>query len=425
MRRAESLTLSSLVAALVLASAVACGSDGAVATSGLPRPAPAPASSTTAPPASSPCEATAAGCSAAPDTTPAPVPPPPLRIRFLGVGGFLVEAGDDAVLSAPLFTRPSMIAASTGIPTTSNAALVASRLPASALANVRAVLSGHAHYDHLLDVPAVMALAPSATLYANVSARNVLAAYAPDRAARCNGAAAPPSTLARSRVIAVDDPAASTVDYTNCPEKRPPGAPLQGTWVKVPGAHLRLLAVCSDHPDQIGPIHYGAGDVTEEQCTPPTNMNDWREGHTVAYVVDFLDPTTDAPIYRVFYQDAPADSPVGHVPAAFLADKRVDVALMCVGTYDHVDDASPAKALVALTPRYALGGHWEDFFGSLDSPPQPIPFLDVTGWADKARAALPSAAHLPQMLQNGKPTVDRARLPQPGDTFEIAALPPD
>ena len=297
--------------------------------------------------------------------------------------------------------------------------IVASRLPASALANVRTVIAGHAHYDHLLDVPAVMALAPNATLYSNVSARNVLAAFAPDRAAKCAGTPAAANPITRPRVVAVDDPAASTVDYTNCPGKRPAGAPLQGTWVKVPGAHVRLLAVCSDHPDQIGPVHYGAGDVTDEQCTPPTNMNEWREGRTVAYVVDFLDPKTDAPRYRVFYQDAPAGSPVGHVPAALLAEKRVDVALMCVGTYDHVDDASPARALAALGPRYALGGHWEDFFGSLDAPPQPIPFLDVAGWATKAIAALPPEPDAMPMLQNGKPAPARAALPQPGDTFEI------
>jgi hypothetical protein len=412
------MTPRSFASASLLLALVACGSDAAPApVVAPPAAAPAPATSTPAPPAATGCEATAAGCSAPPDVAPTVVPS--LRIRFLGVDGFLVEAGDDAVLSAPLFTRPSMIAASTGIPTTSDAALVASRLPASALANVRAVIAGHAHYDHLLDVPAVMGLAPNATLYSNVSARNVLAAFAPDRAAKCAGTPAAANPIARPRVVAVDDPAASTVDYTNCPEKRPAGAPLQGTWVKVPGAHVRLLAVCSDHPDQIGPVHYGAGDVTEERCTPPTNMNEWREGRTVAYVVDFLDPKTDAPRYRVFYQDAPAGSPVGHVPAAFLADKRVDVALMCVGTYDHVDDASPARALSALGPRYALGGHWEDFFGSLDAPPQPIPFLDVAAWTTKATAALPPEADALPMLQNGKPVADRAALPQPGDTFEL------
>ncbi len=85
-------------------------------------------------------------------------------------------------------------------------------LPASALANVRAVIARHAHYDHLLDVPAVMSLAPNAKLYSNVSARNLLAAFAPDRAPKCRGTPAAANPIARTRVVAVDDPAASTVD---------------------------------------------------------------------------------------------------------------------------------------------------------------------------------------------------------------------
>jgi glyoxylase-like metal-dependent hydrolase (beta-lactamase superfamily II) len=148
-------------------------------------------------------------------SSPAPPSPSlPLRVRFLGVGGFLVEHGDEAFLTAPLYTRPSMVDASTGIPVESDAALVAARLPPAALANVHAILAGHAHYDHLLDVPSVMALAPQATLYSNLSARNLLAAFAPDRAAKCAGKPAQPASrvIARSRVVAVDDPGASTVD---------------------------------------------------------------------------------------------------------------------------------------------------------------------------------------------------------------------
>jgi L-ascorbate metabolism protein UlaG (beta-lactamase superfamily) len=411
------VTSTSRRAAFALASIVsllACGTD---ASAPAPDALPAPAAAETPPssPSPAPCNAATGGCTDAPAAPPAP--PSPLHVRSLGVGGFLVEHGTDAVLTAPLFTRPSMITASTGIPVSSDRALVAARLPAASLVNVRTVLSGHAHYDHLLDVPAVMALAPQATLYSNVSGRNLLAAFAPDRAAKCAGEPAQPTTIARSRVVAVDDPGASTVDYTNCPDKRPPGAPLEGKWVRVPGAHVRVLAVCSDHPPQIGPVHYGEGDVDDEQCTPPTNMNNWKEGRTVAYLVDFLDAKTDAPVYRVFYQDAPADAPVGHVPAAFLADKRVDLALMCVGTYDHVDDASPAIALGALHPRYALGGHWEDFFVALDAPPTPIPFLDVQAWATKARAALPDADEPKSMFRNGAPVPYRTLLPQPNDTF--------
>lgn len=411
-------TLRSCGLAATLATLLACGSDDPRTPTPSEDPAlPAPTATTPAPQPPAAC----ASCDA--PGVPA-AKPGPLHVRFLGVGGFVIEHAGEAVLTAPLFTRPSMVAASTGLPVSSDAALVAAGMASSSPATIRAVLSGHAHYDHLLDVPEIMNLAPSATLYANRSARNLMAAYAPDRAARCAGTTPQTKNIARSRVVALDDPAASKVDYTNCPALRPAGAPLQGTWVDVPGAHVRILAVCSEHPDQIGPIHFGRGDVVEEECSPPTRMDSWREGKPLAYLVDFLDPRTAAPIYRVFYQDAPTNAPVGHVPPPFLAGKRVDIALMCVGTYDRVDHASPAPALAALTPRFALGGHWEDFFRGPNEPPQPIPFLDVAAWEQKARAALPfSTSETRPMMRNGVAADYRASLPQPGDTFEINTSP--
>jgi hypothetical protein len=261
-----------------------------------------------------------------------------------------------------------------------------------------------------------MKRAPQTTLYANVSSRNLLAAYAPDRAPACAGTPDPPFTIARARVIAMDDPTASVVDYTNCPDKRPAGAPLEGKWVRVPGAHVRLLAACSSHPDQIGPVHFAPGDVTDEACTPPTRMDAWKEGFTIAYLVDFLDPATDAPRFRVYYQDAPTNAPVGHVPPPLLADKRVDLALLCVGSYDRVANA-PSATIAALDPRFALGGHWEDFFQPENQPPVPIPFLDVATWQTTARADMPSSAD--RMFKNGTSFAERALLPQPNDVFEI------
>lgn len=406
------LTLRHAARASIVASLLACGGG---------EEAPSPRSPDVKPTSPISAAPPAPSCS---DACNPPVPEPladPLRVRFLGVDGFLLEYGDEAVLTVPLFTRPTMVEASVGIPVTSDTALVERSLPGAVLPKIRAVLSGHAHYDHLLDAPAVMAIAPQATLYSNRSGRNLLAAFAPDRAAACAGKPAQARTIPRSRVVAVDDSATSMVDYTNCADKKPAGAPLEGRWMRVPGAHVRVLAVCSDHPAQIGPIHYGEGDVDDEQCTPPTNMNEWREGNTVAFLIDFLDPKTDKPLYRVFYEDAPAETPRSHVPSKFLAEKRVDLALMCVGTYDKVDDGSPAPALLALAPRYALGGHWEDFFQKSDQPLKPIPFLDVAAWGTKARAVLPAETELP-LIHNHGAAHYRAALPQPGDAFEI--LPP-
>ncbi len=332
----------------------------------------------------------------------------PLRVRFLGVGGFLVEHDGEAVMTAPLYTRPSMFDVTFGVSVKSDERLVADHLPASMTAGVTTVLSGHAHYDHLLDVPAVLARVPQAKFYGNRSAKNLLAAYAPDRAPSCSGTPAQSTTIERSRILALDDPRASVVDYTNCPSLRPSGAPLGGKWVRQTGSQVRIYAVCSEHPDQFGPIHFGAGDVDEEPCKPPTKMDAWKEGTTLAFLVDFLDRQTDRPIYRVYYQDAPARTPFGFVPPSVLAEKRIDAAVLCVGAYQNAE-GNPKAIVRALAPRFVVGGHWEDFFRGADESPEVIPFTDLDKWRKQAREAIGSA----------EGPAERVLLPNPGDAFQL------
>lgn len=385
---------------------VACGGGSSVpAASDTHEESPAP--EPTAPAAPSPTT---------PTETPAAAPP--LLVKFLGVGGFLIEVGTDSVLTAPLYTRPTFTQVLGGQAVSSNDAIVAKDLTAAQLTSIRTILAGHAHYDHLLDVPGVMQRAPNATLYSNASAKHLLAAYAPDRAASCNGTPASASPIARSRVFAFDDAASSVVDYRSCPSKKPAGAPLQGTWVKVPGANVRVLAICSDHPDAFGPVHFAPGDVTEDACVPPPRMDAWKEGATLTFLVDFLD-ANGKPIHRVYYEDAPTAAPTGIPPADVLAEKRVDVAILTLGASNNVSGA-PTTTIEALRPRYTVGGHWEDFFLSSSGTPQPIAFLDVEAWKTKARAAMPAAAEPSAMKHNGSAATERAIVPQPGDWFQVA-----
>lgn len=397
-----------IAALLSAALALSCGGDQH-------GPAPAPEPTVSNPPGTPPATPTV---TATATSTVAPTQPTsaPLDVKFLGVAGFLLTYGGEAVLTAPLYTRPNTFEVLT-MPVTSDTAAVEAALPTPTLAPVRAVVSGHAHYDHLIDVPSILARAPQTTLFSNMTAKHLLAALAPDRAARCDAGAPASPSIARSRVVAMDDPAASVVDYRSCPSKKPDGAPLQGTWVRVPGAHVRMLAFCSEHPDQIGPVHFAAGSVDEDQCELPQRAPDWKEGNTLSFLIDFLDPATDAPVYRVYYQDAPTSPPVGLPPQEVLAEKRVDLALLCVGTYDRVDNA-PTSALQALSPRYALGGHWEDFFRPASDAPQPIPFLDVNTWSSRAHTGLPPGPELP-LTRNGSPEPERALMPQPADAFRL------
>ncbi|HSD86868.1 MAG TPA: hypothetical protein VLB44_05115 [Kofleriaceae bacterium] len=357
---------------------------------------------------------------AAPVTTPdaTPVAPTPLEIRSLGVQGFVVHHGHDTVMTAPLFTRQSAIEVTFNLPLPSDTAAVDAGLAGVPLDELRAVVSGHAHYDHFLDVPHILEKAPGAIAYTNLTGRHVLAALAPDRPGCSN--AQPTPMLARNRVIALDDALASHVDYTNCPDQRPAGAPLEGSWVDVPNSHVRILPVCSMHPAQVGPYHFGEGSIDQDQCSLPGAASGWLEGQTLALVIDFLDDN-GKPAFRVFYQDAPTNAPIGHVPAVLLSDKAVDVDLLCVGSSDAVED-QPTQILGNTSPRFALSGHWEDFFQPVDAEPQPIPLLDVQGYVARAEAALPGSPDAP-LLVDGEPRATRHVLVAPGSRFVVPPAP--
>jgi L-ascorbate metabolism protein UlaG (beta-lactamase superfamily) len=340
-----------------------------------------------------------------------------LEVRFLGVQGFVLRRGADVVLTAPLFTRASVFDVTFGRVTADETAITAGLVPVP-LADLTAVVTGHAHYDHLLDVPSVLRRAPRARLYANRTARHLLAALAPDRPL-CDGAA-PVAPLARDRVVALDDPADSAVDYRLCPGQRPPGAPLEGRWVTVPDARVRLRPLCSEHPDQVFVFHFDAGSVTTDQCALPPRAGDWLEGMTTAYLIDFLD-ASGRPTFRVYYQDAPTNGPTGHVSADLLAEKRVDLALLCVGNYDAVRN-QPGELVAALRPRFALSGHWEDFFVPASAPPRPIPFLNLDVYTRRAETALPPPSDAPLRV-DGRVASVRHAVAIPGTVYQVPRAP--
>lgn len=298
----------------------------------------------------------------------------PLEIRSLGVQGFVLRHDHEIVITAPLFTRQSAVEVTLNLPLPSDTAGVDAGLAGIALDDVRAVVSGHAHYDHLLDVPRLLERAPHAIAYTNASGQHILAALAPDRPG-CTNATQP--TIPRDRVIAVD------------------GA--EGTWLAVPNSHIRIMPIRSMHPAQVGPYHFGAGTIDHDQCALPSAASGWLEGQTYALLIDWLDDS-GKPVFRVFYEDAPTNPPIADVPPAVLAGKQVDVALLCVGSSDAVDDY-PTHTLTTMNPRFALSGHWEDFFQPASDAPQPIPLLDVAAYTARADAALPGRHTLVQPNQ--------------------------
>lgn len=284
-----------------------------------------------------------------------------LVVHYLGVSGFLLKHGDDVVLTAPLYSNPSLAEVVLDHAIRPDSAQVDRFLPPEA-AQARAILVGHSHYDHLLDVSNIARRhATQARVYGSPTTRHLLAAF-PDL---------------DGRVVAVEEE-----DLGN--HERP------GGWLDV-APRVRIMALESHHSSQVTlelpfspqptPIHVWRGGLDHDREAPPRTASDWAEGAVYAYVVDFLDTPGGRPLFRIYFQDSGTDEPVGYVPEAVLREKRVDVALLCVGGDFHRLRRHPEGILENTRPRHAVLGHWEDFFvtqdnHAIDGRVYPIPGSD-------------------------------------------------
>ncbi len=271
--------------------------------------------------------------------------PSRLQLQYLGVGGFLLRRGADVVLTAPLFSNPSIVEIVADHRIASDEPLIEELLPPEADPAL-AILVGHSHYDHLMDVPYVaLRRATAARIVGNTTVGSLLASWP----------ALPP------RITCVDETAA--------------GCERPGTWFTPdPKRAVRVMALPSEHSVQVTlklpggqkmPLHLWRGEAAASVPGPPRSASDWVEGRVFAYLVDFLD-AAGRPAFRVYYQDSGASFPKGAAPAAVIAEKRVDVALLCVGGDFHRLDGHPERLVDRLRPRVVVLGHWEDFFVTQD-----------------------------------------------------------
>jgi len=269
-----------------------------------------------------------------------------LQIKYLGNGGFLLQYGKAVILTAPFFSNPSLfrvlfwsIRADPG--------QINAFLPP--VAEVKAILVGHAHYDHLLDIPYIAhERAPSAIIYGNHTAVNILTAVLPPE-----------------RLVALDG--------------NGPASSLLGQWQLIPGTHVRLMAVKSEHAPHVcmlgGCITVFRGDVSQPLDRLPRTAWGWKEGQTLAYLIDFLeDDGTVA--FRIHYQDAASGAPYGFPPLSPDDQKSVDVAILCVPGAHYVKDY-PRGIVGYLKPRYVILAHWEDFFRPRTGDPGGVHVLPV------------------------------------------------
>jgi hypothetical protein len=319
-------------------------------------------------------------------------------VRYLGVGGVLLSHKTDVILTAPLYSNPSLLEFTLDHQIQSDPETIDRLFPVEGR-SARAILVGHSHYDHLMDVPYVaLNHALAAHVYGSTTTVNLLASIS--------------GKLSPRKLVALDDKAWN-----------PPRQP--GEWVKITET-MRIMALRSEHSDQFEmdvmgirmPFHLFRGVQEEPLLTSlPRHPSEWVEGPVFAYLIDFLDDARK-PIFRVYYQDSGTNTGIGVPGPAQLAAwgrDRVDLALICEGGEFRRLVSHPETIIRELRPRYALLIHWEDFFATqraacvdkvFRSPPNVPALVSKLGSTDVQRFRT-------RIKETDKELYDRTWLPCP------------
>jgi len=311
------------------------------------------------------------GCEAADCGDPARVG----AVTFLGVAGLLIEHQGHVLLTAPFFSNPSfgqvrpritrLLRSTPRISADTNA--IERLLPRSA-DRATAILVGHGHYDHLMDVPYIAThRATGAKIYGGPSVRHMLMG---DSTLRSNGG---------QRVIAISLAAAGS------PQR-------QGVWYYAEDSAYRFMALVAGHAPNYRAwkqiYTFTIGTVDSDLDSLPHTAAEWKLGEPYAYIIDVLSDRSRGPVFRIYFQDAPSEPPLGFPPIALLAERPIDLAVLCAATSSNVPN-TPDSLLAVLKPLHVIVGHWEDFFRSQTLPIQLSPGTDLEAFLKSLRRSLP------------------------------------
>ena len=295
---------------------------------------------------------------------PEPRPDPDaVQVTFLGVGGLIIRWQGAAVMAAPLYSNPTIGEIALSEIHTDRQRIDA--LMRQDVSGVRAIFSGHAHYDHLMDVPYVaLHKAEGADLVGNNAMVKLLEPI--------KGKLGP-----KRKLVPIESPSPTSYD--------------------VPRTRFRIRAVVSQHSPQIGPrligwlprllglfIHFPRvtlwrGEDEEPAKELPVRAGNWPAGTTQAFVIELLD-ADDSVAFRIYYQDSPTIPPYGY-PDWPKTSSRYDLAILCLGGATEYK-AFPRDIVGYLAPTYVMGIHWENFFD-----PRPLPTPGATNVTEKIHYA--------------------------------------
>lgn len=308
------------------------------------------------------------------------------KIQYLGVGGWLVHWRGEGLLLAPSFSNPESFMGLPPLRVVANKGRIDKYMPEAK--DVTMLLVGHGHYDHLLDVPWVMKMhTPKATLYGSDTVVNMLRSMRfENKTVDDTWTHVDPNRLRTVNTKIVVNGETWTSGYMatvqSCEGRQDASTP--GHWIRSTGGHIRAMPIQSMHASHFLGITIADGSYPTELNEVPTSVFKWKQGQSMAWLIDLLDDTqpddSKAKVeHRIHFQDSAANPPCGF-PSPLPENHPVDVEILGVGSWDNVKNY-PDEILKLTRPKLVLLGHWENFFGNDpgNENPKPLPHQDVTG----------------------------------------------
>ena len=280
------------------------------------------------------------------------------NLQFIGAGGVYLSFPQGGVLVDPFYSNPGILSLASLRTLTPDTQTIDRYLPP--LNDINAVLIGHVHFDHALDLPYIAGkLVENARIYGSATLKNSLAtAIAPDRL--------------------IDVEPSMSVDGRG------------GRWLML-SPHLRVFPIKSEHAPHIGSWVFGSGNIEKPLDHVPRDALDWRAGVNISYLIDLLDDEKK-PLYRIFIQTSASSSPNGLAPNSVLDDgKAVDMAVLCAANYSKMEHY-PEYLLERMNPQKVVLVHWEKFWTPYEpGQASPLPGLSLDNLYQRINAVLPQA----------------------------------
>jgi L-ascorbate metabolism protein UlaG (beta-lactamase superfamily) len=250
--------------------------------------------------------------------------PDGIHVTWLGTAGFSIEHAGHVVLIDPYVTRAPLRAMVGRL--TPDAPALARYVP-----RADAIIVGHTHFDHALDVPSI-AKRTGALVFGSRSA-----------AALCHLGGVAPETI-------------DVVERDQGPPVEREVGPFRFRFI--PSAHSRLV---------LGRVPW-PGDIAD--CDEiPMGAQGYRCGAVFGVEIEVAG--------RRLYHMGSAELVDENIPPS-----RIDLLLMCVAGWTTAHKL-PERAMQRLAPGAVLLSHWDNFCRPIDKPAQPFPAMQLPRLVDR------------------------------------------